>query len=1614
MANDDRDRMFRASLDKLRGGSVRDFLQQDVFPEWVELASAQILQQVLANVASTEQKDLKEIFGFYRPIRSLARRLILTRDAKLFSTLRPLWLAFGSSDADCRAVLNAIEVVQNDWPSEICDGTAGLQFSSAHAEFIKSMRQVGISDSIGVLGWAIRESRISDERSHAGFPMVQTRIVDSNLRGGIWITPTEELPQYECQSLKVAWDAIVKSVQCVCGISSEVKPLWLPTLLHRLVDMGGWPVATLESAGLGLAMQLLARRAGHDLPFGIGFTGRWKDGQLAGVRGLAAKAIAAKEAGVFVLFVCRDPEEPEPPQTEGVRVVLLPQGLQRDEVVRLVNRVCADSGLTEYRWRKAESRFRAASPASTEFTPEFRDAIHESRCPFGFIGREQHLIRLQQEITAQSTGRPLIAVIAPPRSGKTTLLSRFASQQLPYPIWFSFRRGQATRQFFAQLQESVRDQIASRFVVLRLPVNQTVPVESTPPPLEKALLDSVTGRIDLVVDGLDEIASLDESLAVLSWLQQLPGEGVVVVGSQSIPAINTVDCTKIALRNDSASGLADARLLITRCANRFAEHEHLQGIARHLSQPTWIDGLVERSGGNLWVLTEFLSAVEKDQAGWPSTPNEAPLSPNVREYCQKLVSMILTGYDDKATRALVEVFLAFRSFLGDQPWNVTDVVALADSPLTSAPFGTWSGTGVLAGMARRVIHFDGHRCQFWSPLTREAFRKHYLLSDAGAVAARFIARIGENQSGSEFSKHLLETIPMLLAEVRDPELVHQLLFSTSWLHRRMRMLAAQGQPMATLQAELQALKQIDSDCRPALRQMIDWLVGWGWAINDSRELIDQWWDSAAIVTGLFPRFAGAPGGTTDHCRLLSPIVGPTVDDRRYEIPWPAKPDFHPATCEMRDEVNRRLVFTTQPGDLLIYRDKQGQYVRERFIRLDEREKVFDLAPLSYPEVAALIRLRDGGCELRAIDIESTASRSLIIDSQIQSVASLATQPPSLLVISAEPTDGAPSSCRLRILGSDGNECAECGLPFVQSASADVEVIPYGRDCWCVLGRREARAPKEMRLYRLSKTSGSISIVEIQIPAIHAVHGACALPNHQLAVTHGGDGSGQNALSLIDSRGTAVLHIPLYTGSSEEPRRFSVWPDTPEAVLPRCKPVSWHASLGILLANEHDRAVFSVQPKPEAIPRELPLEVAGVLGTGDSTTKRVRILSMADGRALFVFSAGAVVLGPNPLEVVRIEGGARTRITPEIIGVRADGNVIICSGYVNPNNEWSRDSYRTDVPHFLQQMAETTTRPSDCVVVTHDGWELEWSRYASVLTGRKQAGEPAFCWDAAAFFGSNTKGETRIHHAIGCQPQGRAWVAVTHGRQVYAVLLPLPPNESQPRVQTIWTEMGNEFVYVQFLSASGNIVVYKVFNDSHQFRYDTNSCLCVLELDGSTYWPCCAPGLGLHFDTAIYLANGMSFVLIGEQYAPAIALVYSPQSGLEFLKRHVEFSCEMKVLQRLEGPLDSSVRIACIVQRDGRWQLEESWLTIRDEDVVLQSTASTEIAGEVYKWFHSEDYVALAYASGRIEVRRCDSLRTVTVIGYTPSPPDDLIMVRRQEGTFVVVSAGELMWYGPLC
>ncbi len=1433
----DSNTVFWNKFRQLLLGTTRAFLKSNSFPCWIELTSMATLDAGVRHLGSANETELKRRSYSHQQIAALALRLIQGRNADFFASLRPVWLAFGSSGKICDEVQCAIQTVNENWLSGISNE---FGFSSAHAEFVLSMKRIGYDK--GVLGKAIRESRICDETKHVGFPMVferQSGIIAANrfLRDGFWVTPTKEEPKNPCKPIADAWGQLWETVYHVIGDKSKEPNRYLPSWLHQLSVKH--PVRTLDSAGLGLAMQHLTSQANPNLPFGIGFTGRWQDERLGGVRGLQAKMEAAKEAGVFLLFACRDPDEAEPKPVAGLKVVMLTEGISLRDIVRKVNQVCADSGLTEYRWREAVHLFHIPPPTKSARSPDHPEAHAESleitqnqktphstdlpyameRCWNGFVGRDTplQLLRKASSNLDRTSGRRLVAITAPAGSGKTTLLSKYASERSPYPIWFSFRRGESTRQNLDQMQEAVRNQIAARFGSLTFSANWLDPKMSRPFS-DKDLLQTVDGRIDIFVDGLDEIKSLDEQRSVLDWLLRLPVDGVVFVGTQPSPALDAVNHIPVELRNQSESGNADAEKMIAGFAEEFSKHEHLRYIAEKLQQDQWIHGIVKKTGGNPLILNEFFSAflpVNGDGAAWPATPEELPLRDNVLEYGKTLLSTVLEDYKEETEKRLTEQFLAYLSFLGDRPWKVVDVVAIAGTALTSAPTCTWSGTGILK-RSQRLVEVKGKYCCFCSPLTREVVRQNYS-TDAGGVVRQFITYIQENSFHCDLLDHLIESVPSLLNEICEdgstgsaPDLTCVLLFESPWLYLCCLSHVEKERSFGNLCAELQALSRFISVLEAnAVRRVADWLLGWAWAITDEYETIgkrprqpvgiEQWWEYGGEITKLFPRVENEDERNKNRVVLLAPITDGKSMEASYSDPWPATPKFRGEACELVDGENRYLVFVEgeygdSSGRLLIYRELGSSFERVRRLQIDNADWIIDIASLKFPVLAAAIVQPNGAHELKYIDIQSGSTRVVKQFHSINAVASTTSEDPKLIVVYANEHDGW---FRISVLNQAGTEENDFEIPLNDESRRKKRIVPIGESGFCLLAEtydpnRDPCEKFELWEYSLSDTSGQ------QLLENESIIGACSLLNGLFAVTYL-DVCQSPRLKVFGDYDEQSKWIPLY-------ERNGTFRDQIDGeFFKKCRPVGLHQDLGvILISNYNSSDVRCVRGKHESIPNALPREVLSATDPGDGNSTNNHV-ALSDGRILFVYTSGFVVIGPTESSVIRFEAGSLIVQGVKIVGCRADRRLLLSEGFFDPNGELHETLVYREFP--FNQIGERHELVDLSSLITYDGWAVTVPN-GQISARRDDSSTPLF-WNANSFFESQgIIGDTIILDFKSRCPQDGLWITVKCGRKLFAIALQFGQEVYVLSFALVWQERLEETAALEILHISGNHLLLK--------------------------------------------------------------------------------------------------------------------------------------------------------------------------------------------------------------
>ncbi len=626
---------------------------------------------------------------------SIARRCLLGRFPHRIERFRPLWV---DNDASEEVVDLAVEAAGlNNRPGQIItarEETAD-RFSPTHNDFVGILAKIERAPNAGPFGDAIRASRYAvgeggvrtplagESRLPPGFPIVRLAVAQPKIgfRDFAWVEPATEWPRWLADDESVSPSeprqasrrerlchvrALLRTVEdSVRGVvgdhqrprgRGEAPEVALPDWLTWYAL--NFDFEEFDSAGLALALQHLSDSQGRPIPAGVGFTGSWRDGRLQTVAGIRGKLRAAREAGIFVLFACADDDEVEglqPEDRQGVTLALLERNSGLDEVVVRVNTVCHDLGLTEYRWRRVVEGWerRVLGHRDQADLSRLLPYAAERTCPVGFVGRDGLLSALEDRKQSRDSGH--IALVGSPRSGKTTTLSQWVfrrpSVRHRRPVWFSFLRRKNGARSLADLETALIDQIRARYCVLgsRSAEGETSSLHA----LMRSMPAPTRPRIDLVVDGLDEADPGDQQ-AIADLLLGLPPGGIVVVGTQPVQAAN-VFTNRVTIGD--APPQEDAEALLDRFAARFkkrSESPRLREIGLLIRNDRWRSGMIKRSAGHFWILTEYLGWIEKQEGnGWPDSPDGLRLSPNVNEYCKLILEEIEGsadgGWDDLET-----------------------------------------------------------------------------------------------------------------------------------------------------------------------------------------------------------------------------------------------------------------------------------------------------------------------------------------------------------------------------------------------------------------------------------------------------------------------------------------------------------------------------------------------------------------------------------------------------------------------------------------------------------------------------------------------------------------------------------------------------------------------------------------------------------------------------------------------------------------------------------------------------------------------------------------------------------------------------------------------------
>jgi hypothetical protein len=1728
----------------LRCGLLDDFLRHEQFPPWIELASRDLIQREFTALARKVAHAADQARRLYQhsQVEALARRLLLSRDTDLIGSLKPLWQAFGTSDELGQKAVKSVAHAIADWPREPIPNVdlGGIAFSPAHADFVESMRDIALQDR-DVLGDAIRNSRIVNEARHVGFPVVVTKDAQPNINAGIWIEPFALRPGTETRlkgPLAAVWQSVLEAFpKGAASGKCPSLPKWFRSF-RRFASETGSQKGTLDSAGLSLSMQLLADQQQRLLPFGIGFSGKWEAGRLCGVTGFALKQQAAADAGVFLLFACKDQSEPMPGPIPGVRLVLLDEHLSLEEVIRQVNRVCAESGITEYRWRRESGLIAIGS----RDLPNANDA---GACPVGFVGRHEALEQLHQwrRDSRKCNHRRIHAVIGAGQTGKTTLLSQWANDLALFPVWSSFRRGDPRSELNPMLK-AIAAQIDARFAVLHLP--QREPAGGTSDGgarrdvvLIENAISATDAAVDVTIDGIDEAATGEEQARILRYLQRLPGKGLLLIGSQPLDALRGIDHIEFKLCNANRSGEQDALELIDRWADQFAR-DGVREIAADLREEQWRRKLVQGSGGNLAVLHDVLSKAARD---WPKSPDDLILAKEFKRYGELLLEHVRRAH---GIDPIIEEFIAFRAFLDRRRWPVTDVLKLMGRELDAESLLAVCGRG--ATPIRQFIEIADGRCRFQSSLLHDFAREHYS-AWGQRVAYSLIESLADqrpddwirsfSEAGAKPSDQVgptdlpsfaVRVLPGMITKLADATLADDLVRST-WLHRRLslmgadtfcdifhrwsfflrgpssdlaerafdrffgkgagRALASSGtadgtglneklpgeQPgqgnlpnnLAEVMNELIVLGSLTPNS-DRLRHVIDFLACWGPRLACSRPVgetllklisdtscsfwtFDAWWDAVPALRSFPKCLTGTP--EIAQPQLLTPWPN------GYSAASPANPQFLGVACELHSE-DQPLLLATQ-GGFMVFRKNSGGYSNGQLVRLPEGERIGGLAAVSETKFAVIIHELDKEDVLRVIDLATFGGRTLVtadLGERFESLQVTSRRQPLLLSLISK-NYSSPKRHYLRAYSMDGEPLVEDGLEVSSSRTGKVEVVAFAPDTWAII-ELDRESSGRLIFQRLVECDGSRRI-ETFGKCLDGVRGACAIPDGRLAATRGNDHDVY--LEVFDSAGTRMLQNRLYSTPDEAREQFDLHHDIAGGFLLSCRPVAWHKTLGVLLAgdgSEDEGKLWHVLPRHEEMPRPVPKRLHDAIGHEAFSLKWRQYLSLKDETVLIIMPTGAVRAGPEPDNVVGLEGGLKAPDTfKQILGVRADGSVIVReqvrwdkhkvvhaeepriesppgNGKVDDVVPEGADVVLRNAKFKREQVADfRCDREGGCIVAAVDGGLLRVHRFDNV--GR--------------FLGAcgplETDGEPQIRAAsrglvfIDSAPYGRAY-CIDFVRRRYCRIgdvdelrftkrLLSAANLQSPRnldaVRIIDLPTGHSLVLLASWQYGLRRAVH-AFKDVACHKTAVKSAADELqrgerlkELHRARYFAVRAV-LNAYQRRAnappVFDAGRASW----HNRFPARVFIHVPGSKPILSQVRGATLSKDTILYRVCPEQDGGFLLSTASILDSydsgekESQLRLQRLTLRlDRDGGprrVGPSESTTIDSDLACWHHSEqhspEHIMLAFESGRIEIRRLSQPEQPVAIGYVLGRPDSMIVSSRGDQRFLAVAASEMTWF----
>lgn len=1309
-------------LDRVPTASLARLLWQPGFDVAIHLTPTDALVERLAPFAEDPDcgacpDELREVDG--DNLDALAQRLLLGRHADGLRRLTQLWQANGTPAPVVERAARAASEAVEGWPT--VPGT----YSSTFVDFVRELGTIEREDRDGPLGRAIRKSRfrgagetdrsrppLVGEAEPGGFPVVLPQTEGTAFRRAVWVCPeSRDWPEWakglvprgeqrraarqrpldgpagHFDKLRRDWQQLRKHLLGQADVPHSTLPGWLVLAVLK------FGLETLESAGLSLGLDHLARRHNWPLPAGIGFTGRLEpsdrleNASLRPVSDIAEKLRAARETGLFVLFACceRPPEVSE----RGITLVPLPEG-SLEEVVRRVNTTCAEMGLTEHRWQWASRRLlNRLRPTATghgvysQLLPDvgIREGPGAEALPVGFVGRQLELRHLNelQDGARRAPGRLRRAVEADPRTGKTTLLGHWLHdrERWPrFPAWFSFQRGRQGSIRTEDLEAALAEQLTARFCVLLDPRAEASRGGLRWARQAREVLEWTKAAADVVVDGLDE-ADFGARDAIIDCLAGLEGRGLLLVGSQPLAKLRQQFGPVLHIGDASQHAQRDAEELIRRFEERFRRQTHLREQADQLASPAYREEMARRAGKSLWMLTDFLLHVESDRAGLPEDPADTILTPSIEDYCRRLVAEILRACSDERDRKDLRTLFVGLAILEERCWpaipeeerwpldGVLDVLDLTD--------GVHRWEGLLAEHAGRLVALSRQRVRLREAAFRQALLKDHPI-DRRQLAERLVDVLRRPADDSLAYRYAVGSAArhVFLDDEISPALAASLLFNTPWASQRLRSLVPARQSVNEVLRELERLRPLVERCPPstpsvqplaALEALQRGLAFWRQGIDQSRECMAQWW-KALVEPQQFACWSGQepPSDLPGAPLLLLPAGPPDSPRPGYGVPHWLRFRFSGPVCELPGTGGPgALVFAAEGGFLLLYEYNSvtGGYQRRGLMPLGLRS-VRSLVALGGGEVVVLAEDWAGNGRLLQVNVRSDVVTSLDHLEWGNPVAVACLEPaapggPPRLVVAAH-----EGECTKVGILEDGRTT---GVPLAELPFRIEGLVKFAPLTWAAyrcgyhpLAIWGEQPDPTCRDWLVLQTLRDRQIVDI--PLANAanlqrigVWGVCQGPRETLAVQVFASADRMRGF-LYSRQGervgfTDVLNYSVLEG------RFPAFPSYGAAI-----PLAWNDQFGLLMTNDVQGIIslcFETGAVPRYLPRHLEAEVPGAMSGIGLPMDGLRL---SDGRSLLVYQSGAVIIEGPDSPVVRIGEPGDRRPQTHIVGARPDGSLLL--------------------------------------------------------------------------------------------------------------------------------------------------------------------------------------------------------------------------------------------------------------------------------------------------------------------------------------------------------------------